>query len=225
MQLSYNNQSLLATGCYEAEDPGLTRFGRQAIREMNRVGLVVDMSHSSERSSFEAIECSSRPITITHANPSWWHPARRNKSHELIKALTDAGGMIGFSLYPHHLKKGSGCLLADFAEMVAVAAERYGVHALGIGSDLCQDQPDSVVEWMRNGRWSIERDFGEGSAAQPGFPPQPNWFEGIKDFPNIAVGLAEVGFSADEIADIMGLNWLRFYEQNFGAPAQGETTG
>ena len=78
---------------------------------------------------------------------------------------------------------------------------------------------------MRNGRWSIERDFGEGSAAQPGFPPQPNWFEGIKDFPNIAVGLAEVGFSADEIADIMGLNWLRFYEQNFGAPAQGETTG
>ena len=224
MQLSYNNQSLLATGCYESEDPGLTRFGRQAIREMNRVGLVVDMSHSSERSSFEAIECSSRPITITHANPSWWHPARRNKSHELIKALTDTGGMIGFSLYPHHLKEGSGCSLANFAEMVAMAAERYGVHALGIGSDLCQDQPDSVVEWMRNGRWSIERDFGEGSADQPGFPPQPNWFEGIKDFPNIAVGLAEVGFSADEIADIMGLNWLRFYEQNFGPLTQGETT-
>ena len=109
--------------------------------------------------------------------------------------------------------------------MVAIAAERYGVNALGIGSDLCQDQPDSVVEWMRNGRWSIERDFGEGSADQPGFPPQPNWFEGIKDFPNIAVGLAEVGFSAYEIADIMGLNWLRFYEQNFGALAQGESTG
>ena len=191
---------------------------------MNRVGLVVDMSHSSERSSFQAIECSSRPITITHANPSWWHPARRNKSHELIKALTETGGMIGFSLYPHHLKEGSGCSLANFAEMVAMAAERYGVHALGIGSDLCQDQPDSVVEWMRNGRWSIERDFGEGSADQPGFPPQPNWFEGIKDFPNISVGLAEIGFSADEIADIMGLNWLRFYEQNFGALAQGKTS-
>jgi microsomal dipeptidase-like Zn-dependent dipeptidase len=215
MQLSYNNQSLLATGCYEAEDPGLTRFGRQAIGEMNRVGLVVDMSHSSERSSFEAIECSARPITITHANPSWWHPARRNKSHELIKSLTDAGGMIGFSLYPHHLKEGSGCSLKSFSEMIAEAAERYGIHSLGIGSDLCQDQPDTVVEWMRNGRWSIERDFGEGSAHQPGFPAQPDWFEGIRDFPNIAVGLAEVGFSADEIAAIMGLNWLRFYEQNF----------
>ena len=50
MQLTYNNQSLLATGCYEAEDPGLTRFGKQAIKEMNRVGLVIDMSHSAERS-------------------------------------------------------------------------------------------------------------------------------------------------------------------------------
>ncbi|MDG1193204.1 MAG: membrane dipeptidase, partial [Arenicellales bacterium] len=70
MQLSYNNQSLLATGCYEADDPGITRMGKQIIAEMNRVGLVVDMSHSAERSTLEAIECSARPIAITHANPS-----------------------------------------------------------------------------------------------------------------------------------------------------------
>ena len=78
MQLSYNNQSLLATGCYEDDDTGLTRFGRQAVAEMNRVGLVVDMSHSGDRSTLEAIDASSRPIAITHANPIWWHPARRN---------------------------------------------------------------------------------------------------------------------------------------------------
>ena len=69
MQLSYNNQSLLATGCYESEDPGITRMGRAVIKEMNRVGLVVDMSHSAERSTFEAMEISQRPIAITHANP------------------------------------------------------------------------------------------------------------------------------------------------------------
>ena len=67
--------------------------------------------------------------------------------------------------------------------MVAEAASRYGAEHLGIGSDLCQNQPDSVVEWMRNGRWSLERDFGEGSAANPGFPPQPDWFAGIGIFP------------------------------------------
>ena len=64
MQLSYNNQSLCAAGCYEEEDPGITRFGRQVIKEMNRVGMVVDMSHSGEKSTFHAIELSERPITI-----------------------------------------------------------------------------------------------------------------------------------------------------------------
>ena len=216
MQLSYNNQSLLATGCYEAEDPGITRFGRQAIAEMNRVGLVIDMSHSAERSTLEAIEMSSRPITITHANPAWWHPALRNKSDTVLRALTDAGGMLGFSIYPHHLKGGSNCTLEDFCRMIAETAERYGVDHLGIGTDLCQDQPDSIVTWMRNGRWSKETDYGEGSAANPGFPPQPDWFGGNKDFPGIAVGLAQVGFSKEDVAKIMGGNWLRFFDSSFG---------
>ena len=85
MQLSYNNQSLLATGCYESNDPGITRMGKEVIKEMNRVGMVIDMSHSSERSTFEAIELSQRPIVISHANPSFWHPAKRNKSNEILK--------------------------------------------------------------------------------------------------------------------------------------------
>ena len=152
MQLTYNNQSLLATGCYEAEDTGITRMGRAVIAEMNRVGLVVDMSHSGERSTLEAIEVSSRPIAITHANPSFWHPARRNKSDDVLKALAESGGMLGFSLYPHHLKDGSQCTLQSFCEMIARTAEMMGINHIGIGSDLCQDQPDSVVEWMRVGR-------------------------------------------------------------------------
>ena len=122
MQLTYNNQSLLATGCYEDDDTGLTRFGKQAVAEMNRVGLVVDMSHSAKRSTLEAIDASTRPIAITHANPHWWHPALRNKCDEVLRALTGAGGMLGFSVYPHHLKGGSDCTLSSFCEMVAEAA-------------------------------------------------------------------------------------------------------
>ena len=219
MQLTYNNQSLLATGCYEDEDPGITRFGKQAIAEMNRVGLVIDMSHSAERSTLEAIEFSSRPIAITHANPASWHPARRNKSDTIIKALSETGGMIGFSIYPHHLKGGSDCSLSDFCEMIARTADAYGIESIGIGSDLCQDQPDSVVEWMRNGRWSKQLDYGEGSADNAGFPAQPDWFTGIKDFPNIAQGLRDFGFAEAEIAKIMGGNWLAFYDASFTSKA------
>ena len=215
MQLSYNNQSLLATGCYETEDPGITRMGRQVIKEMNRVGLVVDMSHSADRSTIEAAEISERPIAITHANTYDWQPALRNKRHDVIKAVTEAGGMLGFSLYPHHLKGKSDCTLQSFCEMVARTAELYGVEHLGLGSDLCQDQPDSVVEWMRVGRWSKEIDYGEGSASNPGFPPMPSWFQGNQDFSNIAQGLRDIGFSQDNVDALMGGNWYRFYKENF----------
>jgi len=217
MQLSYNNQSLLATGCYESEDPGITRMGREVIAEMNRVGLVIDMSHSGDRSTIEAAELSSRPIAITHANPHEWMPARRNKRHDVIEAVTSRGGMLGFSLYPHHLADGSACTLDSFCTMVARTAERYGADHLGIGSDLCQDQPDSVVEWMRTGRWSKRIDYGEGSAEAPGFPPMPPWFNDNRDFGGLEKGLKAVGMNHDEVAGIMGGNWYRFYEDGFTA--------
>ncbi|MEO0566646.1 MAG: membrane dipeptidase [Pseudomonadota bacterium] len=215
MQLTYNNQSLLATGCYEHDDMGLTRMGKQVVREMNRVGLVVDMSHSAERSTIEAAEHSERPIAITHANPNVWHAAKRNKSDAVIRAVTENGGMMGFSLYPHHLASGTECSVESFCQMIADAAEAYGVEHFGIGSDLCQDQPDSVVEWMRVGRWSRQIDYGEGSAAAPGFPPQPDWFADNRGFDNIEAGLRMIGFNEAEVAGLMGENWLRFFEDNF----------
>lgn len=219
MQLSYNNQSLLATGCYEAEDPGLTRMGRQVVKEMNRVGLVVDMSHSAERSTLGAIDCSERPIAITHANPSFWHPALRNKSDAVLKALADSGGMLGLSLYPHHLKDKSDCTLESFCTMAARTAELMGPVHLGLGSDLCQGQPDSVVAWMRSGRWTKDTDYGEGSVAEAGFPRPTDWFASNRDFENVAEGLRAAGFAADEVAGIMGSNWLAFFERSFGPAA------
>ena len=220
MQLTYNNQSLLATGCYEDDDTGLTRMGRQVVAEMNRVGLVVDMSHSAERSTLEAIEHSTRPIAITHANPSFWHPARRNKSDEVLRALSGSGGMLGFSLYPHHLKGGSECTLASYCEMIARTAEMTGPERLGIGTDLCQDHGDEVVEWMRVGRWTKQLDYGEGSADQPGFPDMPSWFRNNTHFGNIERGLEKQGFSKKDVAGIMGENWLAFFDASFG-PVDG----
>ncbi|MEM9971455.1 MAG: membrane dipeptidase, partial [Pseudomonadota bacterium] len=205
-----------ATGCYEAEDPGITRMGRAVIAEMNRVGMVVDMSHSSDRSTIEAAEISARPIAITHANPYAWAHAKRNKRDAVIRAVTERGGMLGFSLYPHHLKGGPDCTLESFCRMIAETAAQYGAAHLGLGSDLCQDQPDSVVEWMRTGRWTKAVDYGEGSADAPGFPPMPEWFKDNRDFGRIEAGLRETGLNDAEIAGIMGGNWYRFFAESFG---------
>ena len=198
MQLTYNNQSLLATGCYEENDSGVTRMGKEVIKEMNRVGVVVDMSHSAEKSTFDAIELSEKPIAITHANPYFWHAARRNKSSELLKELGASGGMLGLSLYPHHLLDGTDCTLDSFCSMVAQTAEIMGVKQIGIGSDLCLKQPDSVVEWMRNGTWTKTKDYGEGNASNAAFPEK---------------GLKLVGFDEKEIKLILGNNWFNFYKE------------
>lgn len=212
MQLTYNNQSLLAAGCYEAEDSGVSRFGRQAIAEMNRVGMIIDMSHSSERSTLDAIELSSRPVIISHANPASFHPAKRNKSDTVLKAIAESGGLLGFSVYPFHLKDGPDCTLESFCNMVADTAELMGIDHIGIGTDLCQGQPQSVLDWMRNGRWSKEMDFGEGNKNNAGWPRPLSWFKDNRDFPAIIEGLRRKGFSEGEVEKIMGRNWLRQLE-------------
>ena len=212
MQLTYNNQSLLATGCYENVDSGVTNFGKEVIKEMNRVGIVIDMSHSAEKSTLDAIELSEKPIAITHANPFFWHNAKRNKSEVLLKNLSDSGGMLGLSLYAHHLKDGSNCKIENFCEMVAKTAELIGVKNIGIGSDLCLNQPDNVVEWMRNGTWTKAKNYGEGSKDKPGFPKQPEWCVDARGFNFLEKGLKDIGFSNEEVNDILGNNWFNFYK-------------
>jgi len=213
MQLTYNNQSLLATGCFENIDSGVTNFGKEVIKEMNRLGLVIDMSHSAEKSTIDAINISQKPIAITHANPAFWHAAKRNKSNELLKILSENDGMLGLSLYPHHLKDGTNCSLESFCEMAAKTADLMGVEKIGIGSDLCLNQPDSVVEWMRNGTWAKAKNYGEGTKKNSGFPKQPDWFTDARGFSNLESGLSKVGFNKNEINGILGDNWFNFYKR------------
>ena len=212
MQLTYNNQSLLATGCYEKVDSGVTNFGKEVIKEMNRVGIVVDMSHSAEQSTLDAIDISEKPIAITHANPNFWYKAKRNKSNDLLKALANSGGMLGLSLYAHHLKDSSNCTIESFCEMVAKTADIMGVKNIGIGSDLCLNQPDNIVEWMRNGTWTKAKNYGEGTKDKPGFPRQPEWFLDARGFKNLEIGLKKIGFTEEDTNGILGNNWYNFYK-------------
>lgn len=215
MQLTYNNQSLLGTGCYESEDTGITRMGREVIKEMNRVGMLIDMSHSAERSTREAIDLSARPISITHANPNFWHASVRNKSDALLKALAERGGMLGLSLYPYHLKDGPACTIESFAEMAARLADMIGIDHIGIGSDLCQGHGNAIIEWMRVGRWTKSPPGSALGAAV--LPPQPTWFRDNRDWGKLRAGLVSKGFSAEDAGKILGGNWRRF----FGAAFEG----
>lgn len=221
MQLTYNAKCSLATGWMdEDQDEGVTAKGREAIRLMNQAGMVVDMSHSAERSTLDAIEVSERPIAVSHGNPRWWRDTGRNHSDDVLRGLAATGGMLGFSLYPRHMIDDSDTTLAQFCEMAARTAEIMGADKIGIGSDLCQDQPDSVVRWMRSGVWEDEDTPTPESVKGVGFPEQPAWFRDNRDMPGIAAGLRAHGFSADDVAGIMGDNWHRFFARSFGPRTQ-----
>ena len=212
IQLTYNISNHLGSSCWEPEDGGLTRVGHRMLNAFNSSGILVDISHVGNRTGLEAIESSEKPIAITHANPSFWYNAKRNKSSDLLKSLSDSGGILGLSLYPHHLKEDTNCTLDSFCEMVAKTAEIMNVNKIGIGSDLCLNQPDEVVEWMRNGTWSKSKNYGEGSKNKSGFPKQPVWFEDARGFKNLENGLKKIGFNQGEVEGILGNNWYNFYK-------------
>lgn len=204
MQLTYNNQSLLGCGWMEKEDSGVTRMGREAIAEMNRLGMIIDLSHAGERTALETISLSQRPVVISHANPRWLCDSNRNVSRTVLQALRQQEGLLGLSLYPLHLPNGSDTTLRQFGEMAAEAARIMGAEHLGIGSDLCQGQPDSVVRWMREGRWTRQ------AQAAASFPPQPSWFGSNLDFPKVSEGLRSAGFGEAETSFVLGAAWHRF---------------
>ncbi|RWE64918.1 membrane dipeptidase [Mesorhizobium sp.] len=204
MQLTYNNQSLLGCGWMEKEDSGVTRMGREAIAEMNRLGMIIDLSHAGERTALETIALSRRPVVISHANPRWLRDSNRNVSKHVLQALREREGLLGLSLYSLHLPNGSDTTLDQFGKMAGEAAEIMGAEHLGIGSDLCQDQPDSVLRWMREGRWTRE------VQAAASFPAQPSWFGSNLDFRGLSQGLLAAGFDETGASLVLGGAWHRF---------------
>lgn len=215
IQLTYNNQSLLGAGCYEDHDGGLTRFGKEVVQEMNRLGMVVDLSHVGEKTTLDAISYSTMPVAVTHSNPKALVDIKRNKSDQVLKSLAEHDGMLGCSLYPH-LIGGRDVSLTQFCEGIAHAANLMGSERIGLGTDLVRECTPAYLNWLRMGRWTRTVDYGAGSADLPGWPEWQDWFQSAHDFPNVAQGLLDIGFTQTEVDGIMGKNWYRFFKQVIG---------
>lgn len=216
LQLTYNNQNELGGSCYEDEDSGLTRFGREVVVEMARCGMVVDCSHVGDRTTLHAIEHSPKPIAVTHANPSSIFPHKRNRSDDVLRALAQTGGVIGCTSYRNITPPEACASVRGFAELIARTVELAGIDHVGIGTDFSYKSDDAFRDWMRRGRWTRGVQYGAGSAAVPGGVAKPDWLRTSEHLGDVAGGLREVGFAPDEVEKIMGGNWLRLYGEVFG---------
>jgi microsomal dipeptidase-like Zn-dependent dipeptidase len=216
LQLTYNNQNELGSSCYEEVDPGLARFGREVVREMNHCGMLVDLSHVGDKTTFDAIEWSEKPVAITHANPMSLFPHKRNKSDKVIKALAERGGIIGCAAY-RNITPEPACDSVDaWAEMVARTVELAGIDHVGMGTDFSHHNNQAHLDWMRMGRWTRGVNYGAGSAAKPGPSEKPAWLKKIDGLASVAPALAKIGFHPAEVEKITAGNWLRVYRAVMG---------
>ncbi|PPR42076.1 MAG: hypothetical protein CFH22_00145 [Alphaproteobacteria bacterium MarineAlpha5_Bin12] len=216
MQLTYNNQTAIGGGCFEAVDSGISRFGHQVIEEMNNLGIIVDLSHAGKKTCLDAIKISKKPVAISHANPFFFHKSKRNIENDVLKKLSNKNGFIGLSLYPYHLKNHNKCKIEDFCQMVKDLINLIGIESIGIGSDLCSNWKDEVVVWMRNGKWTKKLDYGESKNKSIKWPTQPQWFRKGSDIINIYNALIKSGISEKNAIKIMGSNWLNFMKNTIG---------
>lgn len=210
-QLTYNIQNHVGGSCYEPHDSGLTRFGHRIVEEMNRVGMLIDLSHVGDRTSLDAVEASAAPVAITHANPRWFAETPRNKSDELIRAVTDRGGVIGVCFYPNVIG-GKEATLKSLCEMVVRLIDQVGGDHVAFGSDAARNWPANYVEHLRDGRWK-PREPAE-------WPQWPDWFSSSEDFPRMFEGLSAAGVSDEDLRKIAGENWLRLFDVVFKPETQ-----
>ncbi|HMK81474.1 MAG TPA: membrane dipeptidase [Xanthobacteraceae bacterium] len=216
LQLTYNNQNELGSSCYEAVDPGLARFGREVVREMNQCGMLVDLSHVGERTTLDAIEHSEKPVAITHANPASVFPHKRNKSDAVIKALAAKGGVIGCAAYRNITPVAACDRVEAWAEMVARTVDIAGIDHVALGTDFSHHNNQKYLDWMRSGRWTRSVQYGAGSATNAAPSEKPAWLKRIAGLASVAPALAKIGFARQEVEKITSGNWLRLYGEVFG---------
>ncbi len=204
IQLTYNHRNPVGDGCLDAEDQGLTGFGKNLIREMNRLGMVIDLSHTGTRTTLEAIECSAHPTVFSHSNVRRLFDHPRNISDQQIRAVAERGGLVGVNAVSAFLRTdGVGANLSDLIDHIDYLAEMIGPDRVCLGLDFWSDAPVDYSEWTGAGRWLADAPSR-----------QVNWPEGIcgpGHIPRIAHQLRSRSYSPEEIAGIMGNNWVRLF--------------
>ena len=209
VQMAYNTQNLIGTGCYE-RDGGLSDFGREIIGEMNRVGVMCDLSHVGSKTSEEVILESKKPVCYSHCLPSGLKDHPRNKSDEELKFIADHGGFIGVTMFAPFLKNGIDSTIEDYVEAIAYIVNIAGVDQVGIGTDFTQGHDKAFFEWLTHDKGYARRLTNFGKIINPA------GIRTVGEFPNLTDALLKHGFSAEDVAKIMGGNWVRVLKDVWG---------
>jgi membrane dipeptidase len=223
MQLTYNERNFMGDGCLEPEDGGLSALGKRATQEMNRLGIALDLSHVGQRTSLEAVEASTKPTLLTHANGRAVTPALRNKTDEVIKAVAAGGGLVGVSVYGPMCwdgDPGRAPDLSDFVRHADYIAELVGPENMAFGTDfpsVAKFDALNRITGLTLARYpaaisDYAKAFGntiEGRALTDCRTPA--------DLPAMTAALLDAGWTEADLRGLLGLNMMRVLAEIWGA--------
>lgn len=218
VQLCYNTKNLVGDGAGERTDSGLSDFGVKLVQRLNELKLAVDCAHTGHRTSMDAVEHSSAPVIISHANAKAVHGNLRNVEDDLIRAIAGTGGVVGTVGFPGFLTDQGQPGLDKFIDDIAYKADLVGIEHTGLGIDYYLGQwpvePDAQAEaryrrLLADGHWRPEQ-----------YPPPPYKYPAGIETPRtlgrLTERLIERGFAEDDIHKVLGLNWLRVLGRIWG---------
>ena len=211
IQLCYNQKNFVGDGATERTDAGLSDFGVKVIREMERVGILVDLSHTGYRTTMDALEMAERPLVFSHSNVRRLCENRRNIWDDQIKSVAAKRGMVGINGFPAFVKKGPQPTIADFVNHIDYVVQLVGIDHVGLALDYYGlGTAADYAAAIKSGRWRADE-----------YPPPPHIYPaGIEDasgFPNITRELLRRGYKDEDALKVLGGNWVRIFGEVWAA--------
>ncbi|MCX2720818.1 dipeptidase [Roseibium salinum] len=202
VQMTYNTQNLVGCGCYESRDSGLSDFGHDVVAEMNRVGMLCDLSHVGPNTSRDVILASKKPVAYSHCLPSGLKEHPRNKSDEQLRFIADHEGFVGVTMFPPFLRRGNDSTVDDYVEAIDYIINLVGEDQVGFGTDFTMGYGTPFFEYLN-------RDKGVGRQLTEFWKVDfPDGLESIADYPNLTGAMEKAGWTETRIRKVMGGNWL-----------------
>ena len=211
IQITYNERNLVGNGCFERVDDGLSSFGVDVVREMDRLGMLIDLSHVGDRTTLEAIELSENPVACTHANARSFFDHVRNKTDDALNLLAEKGGVVGANAFPPFLRNEWKSTLSDYVDAIDDLVERIGIDHVGIGTDYTQDQSREFFRWLLSRQGTIPQE--EWLASFPDPVVHPAGMETPDKLSAVAEELRARGYRDEDMEKVLGGNWLRLFRQ------------
>jgi membrane dipeptidase len=213
IQLTYNSRNLLGDGCTERTNAGLSDFGVAVVERMNQLGIIVDLSHCGEATSRDGIAVSKKPPAFTHTMCKAVYDHVRAKSDELIKAISDKGGMTGIATLGYSIGPTANTTFDDYLRHVDHAVKVGGVDHVGLASDY---SIRGIEATHTRESWYVPRLTSFKPIYRVRWPPWIKELDPPERFRNIAHGLAKRGYKSEQIEKIVGGNWSRYFREVLG---------